>query len=204
MTNVNEKRYPNISKAVAFRIAFAPMIYTYDDIGWYDYNKEICPKCGDSVQTGDFLTPKSRIKKEFAILDNYHYGVSIKIRDALIENFDIADNDFRPIRNKQMDIVFYQITPSHKIISMKSVNQTRSLKPCRECGSVQYREKEYKNKDGWPYSYISKEALSHLHDLNETSERFEMFMPKWIVSRRVYDYLIERYPRMNFQPIFLK
>jgi hypothetical protein len=87
---------------------------------------------------------------------------------------------------------------------MTSLNQIRSLKPCRECGSVQFREKVYKNKNGWPYSYISKEVLDDLHDLNETSEKFEMFMPKWIVSRRVYDYLTERFPRMNFQPVFLK
>jgi hypothetical protein len=68
MTNVNEKRYPDISKAVAFRIAFAPMIYTYDDIGWYDYNKDVCSKCGFSMQTGDFLAPKSGIKKSLLFL----------------------------------------------------------------------------------------------------------------------------------------
>lgn len=204
MTNVNEKRYPNISKAVAFRIAFAPMLYTYDDIGWYDYNKDGCSKCGYPIQTGDFLAPKSGIKKEFAILDSYHYGVSINIRDSLIKNFKITENDFRPIRNKRGDIVFYQITPCHKMLPMKSINQTKSLKPCPKCGSVQYREKIYKNKNGWPYSYISKEALDNLHDLNETSEKYEMFIPEWIVSRRGYDFLIEKYPRMSFNPIFLR
>lgn len=204
MTNVNEKRYPNISKAVAFRIAFAPMLYTYDDISWYDYNEYVCPKCGLSIQTNDFLAPKSEIKKEFAILDNLHYGVSINIRNALIENFDISENDFRPIRNKPGEIIFYQITPDHKMLPMTSVNQTKPLKLCKKCGSVEYREKEYKNKDGWPYSYITREVLDDLHDLNETSEKFEMFLPKWIVSRRVYDFLIERFPRMNFHPLFLK
>lgn len=99
MMNVNEKRYPNISEAVAFRIAFAPMAYSYGDIGWDD--------------------------------------------------------------------------------------------------------KEYINENGYPYSFITKEVLDDLHDLNVTYEKYEMYLPYWVVSRRVYDFLIKRYPRMNFEPIFL-
>lgn len=36
-----------------------------------------------------------------------------------------------------------------------------------------------------------------------TYEKYEMHLPYWVVSRRVYDFLIKRYPRMNFEPIFL-
>ena len=35
-------------------------------------------------------------------------------------------------------------------------------------------------------------------------EKFEMHIPNFIVSKRVYDFLAERYPRMNFEPIFLR
>lgn len=38
---------------------------------------------------------------------------------------------------------------------------------------------------------------------NATYEKYEMYLPYWVVSRRVYDFLIKRYPRMNFEPIFL-
>lgn len=38
---------------------------------------------------------------------------------------------------------------------------------------------------------------------NATYEKYEMHLPYWVVSRRVYDFLIKRYPRMNFVPIFL-
>ena len=48
------------------------------------------------------------------------------------------------------------------------------------------------------------EGLLDLHDVNKTFEKFDMFLPKWVVSRRVYDFLISKYPRMNFEPIFLK
>ena len=120
-----------------------------------------------------------------------------------INNFNIAEEDFRPTRNKKGDIVFYQITPQHKMVSIQSVNQIKDLKPCRKCGAVQYRLKEYKNEKGEDYYYISKEALDGLMDLNVTFEEFNGFMPRFIVSRRVYDFLIERYPRMRFIPLFL-
>ena len=68
---------------------------------------------------------------------------------------------------------------------------------------MQHRIKTYKNKQGLEYYYISKEALEDMHDINETYERFNIFIPEFIVSRRVYDYLIEIYPRMRFIPLFL-
>lgn len=204
MTNVNEKRYPNISEAVAFRIAFAHMAYSYGDVGWDKIERYVCEHCGLTEQYADFLAPKSTFKKEFAILDTYHYGVSANIRKELIENFDVTEDDFRPCRNKTGDIVFYQITPVHTMLPLTSVNRTRPLKPCKKCGSIQYREKEYKNKNGYPYSFITQEVLDDLHDLNVTYEKYEMYLPYWVVSRRVYDFLIERYSRMNFEPIFLR
>lgn len=204
MTNVNEKSYPNISEAVAFRIAFAHMAYSYGDVGWDKIERYVCEHCGLTEQYADFLAPKSTFKKEFAILDTYHYGVSANIRKELIENFDVTEDDFRPCRNKTGDIVFYQITPVHTMLPLTSVNRTRPLKPCKKCGSIQYREKEYKNKNGYPYSFITQEVLDDLHDLNVTYEKYEMYLPYWVVSRRVYDFLIERYSRMNFEPIFLR
>ena len=204
MKNVNEKRYPNIADAVAFRIAFAPMLYTYGDTSWYDFNEVVCSRCGKSKQTGDFLAPKSACKKEFAILDTYLYGVSATIRDALIANFEVTEDDFRTIRNKLGDIVFYQIEPRHIMQPVKEVNRVRALKPCRKCGSIQYRENEYKNKGGYPYAYITKDALKDLADLNISYEKYEMFTPWYVVSRRVYDFLSSQYPRMNFEPLFLK
>ena len=105
MMNVNEKRYPNISEAVAFRIAFAPMAYSYGDIGWDDIERYVCGSCGLTEQYADFLAPKTSFKKKFAILDTYHYGVNADIRNELIENFDVTEDDFRPCRNKVGDIV---------------------------------------------------------------------------------------------------
>lgn len=203
MSNRNERRYDNLSEAVAFQVAFEFMIYTYDDIGWYDMFEETCSRCRVYRQYKDFITPKANCKKDYAILDTLDYGVSETIRNELIENFDITEEDFRPARNKKGDIVYYQITPQHKMLPIKSVNRIKELKPCRKCGSIQHRMKIYKNRKDAEYYYITKEALEDMHDINVTYEDFEMFIPEVIVSRRVYDFLIERYPRMRFFPLFL-
>jgi len=204
MGNINEKNYDNLSEAVAFVIAFVPMIYTYDDYAPIEYENVLCTRCGDHEQSMDFRAPKANIKKSYGILDMLEYGVNEEFRNELIQRFDISEKDFRPVRNKIDDIVFYQITPQHTMLPISSVNRVKALKPCRKCGSVQHRINKYKNEKGNEYYYITKEALDDLHDLNKTSERFDMFFPLYIVSRRVYEYMTEKEPRMRFFPMFLK
>ena len=185
MKNVNERNYPNIKEAVAFTIAFAPMVYSYGNVGWDEIEEVVCSRCGKTRQYFDFLAPSSNcVKFDGAILDSYHFGISINVKNELINRFDISEEDFRPVRNKVGKIVFYQITPRHIMRPISDVNNFRILKPCPKCGSIQYREKEPVNDFGNSYGFISKEALEDLHDLNESCEHFEMHLPKWIVRRR--------------------
>ena len=204
MKNINEKNYDNLSEAVAFVISFVPMIYSYDNVGCFDYERCICTRCRKYEQYGDFLTSKSNCKKNYGILDSYHYALCIDYKEELCNAFNVSENDFRPIRNKVGDIVFYQITPQHTMLPISSVNRIKALKPCRKCGSVQHRIKEYTNDKGEIYYYITREALVNLHDFNKTCEEFDMFFPLYVVSRRVYEYLIAKEPRMRFYPMFLK
>ena len=53
------------------------------------------------------------------------------------------------------------------------------------------------------YYYDSNNNLIAQKTDNATYEKYEMHLPYWVVSRRVYDFLIKRYPRMNFEPFFL-
>ena len=205
MSNINEKKYPNIAEAVAFRVAFSTMLFGYDSMSWDELEICSCSRCSKYKQYADFMAPNASCKKkDGVILSSYYYGVSISIHDELIQKFDISEQDFRPIRNKTGDIVFYQLSPCHTMLPIGSVNRFRRLIPCKKCGSIQCREKEYKNKNGYQYSFITEEALNDLHDLNRTYEEFEMHFPKWVVSRRVYDYFAKNYPRLQFEPIFLK
>ena len=204
MTNACQKRYPNLEDAVAFEIAFVQMIYGYGDRGAEDVFDE-CQKCYSWKQKADFLAPKSACEKfDGAIFDLLLYGVNEKIKNDLIEKFDITEDDFRPCRNKIGDIVFYQIEPTHTMLPLAGPLKYRLLKPCPVCGAVQYRRKEYKNKDGWEYNYITQEVLDDLHDLNVTYECFGRYYPNWVVSKRVFEYFSENYPRLVFKPLFLK
>ena len=94
------------------------MAYTYGDVGWNEIDRYVCERCGLTEQYADFLAPKSTFKKEFAILDTYHYGVSANVRNELIENFDISEEDFRPCRNKTAYAVYRSKVYTSKIIYM--------------------------------------------------------------------------------------
>lgn len=205
MKNINEVNYPNIDDAVAFEIDFVPLIYTYDDIAPFEYYRELCSRCHNREQIKDYLCPKRNLKKEYGLLCSIlRFAISIEMRNELIQHFDIDESDFRPIRNKKSEIVAYQIAPKHTMLPIESVNRIKALKPCSKCGAVQYRINEYKNEKGETFCYITEEALEDLHDMNETFEKFDMFAPRYVVSRRVYEYMISKNPRMRFRPYFLK
>ena len=203
MKSINDNRYDNLSEAVAFVIDFDSMVYSYGDVGWDKYETEVCSRCHKMSQFGDFLAPKTNCKKAFGLLQSYYFGVNEELRNELIRNFNIMEEDFRPVRNKSREIVFYQITPRHKMLPIASVNRIKALKPCKKCGSVQHRIKEFKNNKGNSYYFITIDVLEDLQDINQTVEEFDMFIPLYVVSRKVYDYLSEKYPRMRFEPIFL-
>ena len=203
---MNGKDMFNPEDAVAYKIHFTAMICTYGSVGWNEIEDYDCKRCGHTVQINDFLTPRpSCIKKDGARLDTFHYGVREEVRNELIRRFDISEHDFRPCRNKTGDIVYYQITPQHTMLPIANVNDWKSLKPCRRCGSVQYRVKDKKTAlDGNDIVFISKTALDDLHDLNCTYEKFEMHLPDFIVSKRVYEFFAKEYRRLLFDPVFLK
>ena len=175
MKNFMESKWgKQIADAVAFGVNFHQFVYGYDDRNFYDYNQEICNKCGKNIQNKDYEVPKSSCKREFGIIDTYDFGVSENIRNLLVESkeLDITSDDFRPIRNKAGEIVFYQITPRHTMLPIANVNHWRALKPCKKCGRIQYRTREMYNKNKERYYYITQEALDEMHDVNITCENY--------------------------------
>ncbi len=194
-----------IEDAVAFRINFHSLVYGYGDRGLDDYYT-YCPKCGRETQFKDYEVPRSSCKKEYGILDTYYFGVNEGIRNLLIDNFeDITEADFRPVRNKAGDIVYYQIIPQYVMLPISSVNAWKPLKACPLCSSLEYKEeKEFRNENDEKYLFITPEALKDIKSINRTYEELGLFHPEYIVSREVYDFLSEKYPRMQFNPMFLK
>jgi len=208
MKKLMDRLYSNIGEAKAFMLSFTNFVYSYDDMIETDYQTVLCERCGNAIQSRDYHFPKASCQKPTGILDTLEFGVSQELRDDLIERFDITEMDFRPIRTKRGNIVYYQITPQHVMLPIHKENGWTAKEPCPRCGSVQYTpldvKKQYRNEKGEDIYYISQTALDDMHDLNVTHERFRFFSPEYIISRRVYDYLTERYPRTHYFPMFLK
>ena len=205
MLNMKKKEMFRAEDAVAYRIHFTSMIYGYGNVGWDEIKKEDCKRCRHLSQLNDYLAPRSAgTKKAGAQLDTWDYGVCVEAHDELIKQFDISEQDFRPCRNKKGEIVYYQLVPQHTLLPIANVNGWTPLKPCSSCGRQQYRNNNKNSWDNDDIVYISKEALDDLHDLNFTFEMFEMYFHDLIVSKRVYEFFSQYYPRLLFDPVFLK
>lgn len=204
MPKFMHKLYDNLDDAKAFALSFTNFAYFYDDLADTDTHKLVCEHCYKEVQYADYRMPRSSAKKDTAILHSLEPGVSPALRDELIETFDVTESDFRPVRNKKDEIVYYQITPQHVLLPLHEVNGWPVEFTCPRCETVLYDDRRRKNEKGEAYFYITQEALDHMHDLNVTFERFRRHYPLFVISRRLYDFLIERYPRTHYFPFFLK
>lgn len=198
-----DRLYDNIDEAKAFELSFTNFAYFYDDVSTWDFHTEICDKCGKTYQKDDYLAPRASCKKPTSILHSLEFGVSCELRDDLIARFDITEEDFRPVRNKRGEIVYYQITPQHVMLPIHKENQWIPKESCPQCGAVQYEHHDHKNRNRETYHYISQDALDDLHDFNVTYERFRWHRPICVISRRIYDYLTEMYPHTHYYPFFL-
>lgn len=204
MAKLMDRLYDNIDEAKAFMLSFTNFAYFYDDVNPWDFQTEICHECGKHYQSRDFLAPKASCKKPTSILHSFDMGVSKELRDDLIAQFDITEADFRPVRTKKGEIVYYQITPQNVMLPIHEENEWQIVINCPKCGSVQYKRSDFRNEKKEPYYFISQAALDDMKDFNVTYEQFRWGIPVVIISRRVYDYLAERYPRTHYFPLFLK
>ena len=204
MPKMMHKLYDNLEEAKAFAISFTNFAYFYDDWEKTDTYKLVCEHCYKEVQYADYQMPRSSAKKDTSILLSLEPGVSPSLRDELIENFDVTEADFRPVRTKKGEIVYYQITPQHVMLPLHEVNEWPILSRCDHCGNIRFNDISKRNNIGESYHYITTEVLGDMHDLNVTFEHFHRDYPLFVISRRLYDFLIERYPRTHYFPFFLK
>lgn len=204
LAKLMSRLYGNIDDAKAFVLSFTNFAYFYDDVNPWDFRTEICHECRRFFQSKDFLAPRASCKKPTSILHSLDMGVSKELRDDLIARFDITEDDFRPVRNKKGEIVYYQITPQHVMLPIHAENEWKVKMVCSKCGSIQYDLRDFLNEKREPYYLISQVTLDDIHDLNVTYEQFRWGVPMVVISRRVYDYLTECYPRTHYFPLFLK
>ena len=203
MRTLMNSLYDNLDGAKAFALGFTNFVHTYDDTCYFDFAEDPCPVCDRAKQNRDYLVPKANCKKPCGILSYLEFGVSPWLRDELIARFDITEADFRPIRTKRGEVVYYQITPQHVMLPISKANRWMPHRPCPKCGYQEYSHHDFENDKGEFYHYITQEALDEMHDLNVTFESF-YDAPLVVISRRVYDFLVEKYHRTHYVPFFLQ
>lgn len=199
-----EKKYDkqDYFNAVAYVINFKNMSYGYGNKGAADYFEKCC-KCGNLFlnQVKDYEMPMSEMKnKHFTQLDIFRFAVSEKVKDELLE-LRVSKDVFRPVwqKNKQGLPVCYQLSPINTLPSISEVNGWRSYIGCQHCNKVLF------DWDNDQFYYLSSEAVDLLQDFNLTTEQVgNLCTPKYLVNKKIYEYLIYRYKNMYFEPVFLK
>lgn len=195
-----EKKFPlDAKKTVAYRLNFHNIISVKDrkitDFGIYS-----CSSCHHIKQTVNLTIPKSSLKKEYGRLSFFGFCVSIECKESLVNTFDdISENDFRPVTAKNGDLLCYQLTPQHTMEPIYPYNSEIKPYHCNSCGTTFWIEPINET-----VLYITEQMLNKLSSLNLTFEHTPLSQGSIIVTKDVYNFLINKYPKMEFTPILLK
>ena len=206
MTTYAEKKWGNSSKAVAYQFNFVKLVYRYSADCYDDYF-HLCPKCKNEIkQKKDYEYPKSSFpkNKDYYLLDTYDSGVSEKLKNDMLE-FGVAEGNFRPIYSRRHnEILGYQVTPKNMLPSITENNAERQIFYCEHCKTKKFEVDDSYfdayNRLGCP-AYISKEALDKMEHINCLDGEVGSYTV--IVSLELYNYLIEKYPRLECRLVFL-
>lgn len=219
MKTYEQKNWPNeVGKAVAYSLDFVSMAYGYGNDIHEDYFKPCCEKTKSvSVHYKDFEFPKTKtILRPYLQLKWLYYAISPELKDDIIA-FGIDDYEtdvFRPVWTRKHDKpICYSIEPKHILKPIARENNYDTKVICENCDVVWTFPKqdditvhtEY-NGLGRPW-YIGQDVLDKMHDFNVTYEYFGpggYLCREVIVSKRVHDFIIAKYPRAEFRPVVLK
>lgn len=203
MSTYAEKKWGDCSNAVAYSLNFVQMCYTSGS--WEHFYAVNCDICEHEVQIKPFEYTKGNFsKKDYFILDMLVYGVSENLKNDMLK-FGVSEDLFIPIYTKKHDSVLgYQIKAKNILPLTYKENGMYEYAKCDSCGRIQYEVCDeidschVYNGLGYPI-YITQEALDKMQAINGLGEREEDI----IISIDLYNYLIEKYPRLECRPVFL-
>ena len=204
MSTYAEKNWGDCSEAVAYSLNFVQMCYISGDFSRF-FNV-VCDECEHNVQVKSFEYSKGNFsKKDYYILDMLVYGVSEKLKNDMVA-FGISEDLFKPIYTKKHDVILgYQIVPKNILPLTYKENGMYEYSRCKKCGKIQYElydkiafMKVYHDL-GFPV-YINQSAFDAMEDVNALGERPGNDV---IISLDLYNYLIEKYPRLECRPVLL-
>lgn len=196
----------DFEKAVAYVPEFKRVCWEYDDSDVFGND---CGECGMWDQTGDLeIKPQGSIKKyrdEYATFVNEGAGtplISVKLYEYLCEN-GIDKKYLRPVYSKRDKLtpIAYQLY-SDFVLPAQVVKypQFEIKEKCEKCGRIQLL---YSEPEEFSPMTISREAVSQLQPVNMPSEYLVHFK-QTIVSKQMYQLIIEKDPKARFEPIFLE
>ena len=213
ITHYSKSDYNN---AVAYIINYHTIVFSYETIDEDDYVGLCCEnanwECAPIyVQKKEYLLPKSEFGKKKYAQTMLGYAVSIDIRNELMEAGFATKNDFRNINDKKGEVVCYQMDPQNIVKGFAELIEMYLVDVCKSCGMKRYVLGEE------PY-YINQSILNSFSGLAKTeelfgpvpepaenmSERKIVLEPCNLIDKRTYEFLISKYPRMEFIPVFLK
>ena len=201
-----DRYYANAEKAVAYQPNFHYMAFGYDNENTPNYFAPCCEKGENEYrQIRDYEMPRSRFKKEYAQLDLYQFAVNESLRDELIA-FQADPDIFRPVWTRAKDTpVCYQIVPKHIMLPTFQVNGYKKVLRCPHCGLCTYDVPEEVSRRKPQYYFVTCEALDDMQDFNYSYEIFGSgnLGHELVINKRIYEFLSDRYPRMQFIPLFL-
>ncbi|MGN1442948.1 MAG: hypothetical protein ACI4XE_03775 [Acutalibacteraceae bacterium] len=206
MKTYAEKNWGDCSKAVAYSLNFVQLCYAYESDCYADYF-ELCSSCGHEIrQIKPYEYPKSGFsKKDYFLLDTYEYGVSDKLKADMIA-FGVPSEIFKPVYTRKHDIILgWYLAPETTLPEVYKLNCMSKNVICRDCGYTlyEYDESACTNEVygglGYPF-YIDEKALSALDSIAKTTEYGNRDV---LISLDLYNFLIEKYPRLECRPVFL-
>lgn len=206
----------DLKKALAYMVNFGCFAYDYEELSSDEFVGSCCETSAwstepCSMQCRNYMIPKSEFaKKKYAKL-MLGYAVADEVAALLIQEGQATANDFWSVTTKKGEHICYQLTPTHTIRGFMKENGAKVVDCCKSCGRKRY------NPCNEPF-YMSEKLVSELQGLNRTEElqgpiieKTEIehgdiggrtLEPLYIVNKQTYQLLHERYPRMQFIPIF--
>ncbi len=205
MRTYAEKNWGDCSNAVAYSLNFTQMCYSPNNVSRDEYYSVVCDICQREKQNKDFEYRKSDFsKKDYFILDHYCYGVSKELKAHMIE-FGLNENNFRPIYTRNRDVILgYQIVSNNILSETFDVNGKYEFSECKACHHKCYEiydelnATEAYNGLGYPV-FLTKEAYKQLQHINCLYEDNDDIL----ISCELYNFLIEKYPRLECRPVFI-
>lgn len=207
MQTYAEKYWGDCSKAIGYQLNFEHIYLVCNESWAKSFRSSTKHDVHFDVQVMPYKYPKSSISKnkDFYRLNGYHCGVSKRLMQDMVD-FGANREDFLPIINSRNseDVLGYSLLPKNILPPIYHLNCMHKVYYCNECKIFKFEYNDDVNMldayngSGYPV-YIDEEVLKCFNIINRTLE----FETDVIINLELYNYLINKYPKLECRPVFI-